>query len=739
MSNKINHNLIINGMHCAACSSAVERAVKKLDNVQDVSVNLLTKKAVVVGNAKLNIAHVKQAIIKAGFEVIDANVNIQQLNQSNKYTVISALFFATILMYIGMAFVHAWPLPNIFSKNTQDYQFYASIQLPLSIIVMIICNKFYVNGFKNLVLLSPNMDSLISIGTMSAFLYSCYNLYIGITKNDFLILQDLYFTSVGVILGLVTLGKYIEDKGKRGASSALQKLSQLVPFKAIVLQNNNQVEIDTANLQIGDVVLVKPGSVVPVDGILLSDNALLNESLLTGESLPVEKNKNDEVIAGSFNSSNAFTFSVTKLQHNTFIAKLIQLVETAQLQKPNIVKLADNITKIFVPTVIAIATLSFIIWMLVGAELGFALKIFVAILVIACPCALGLATPSAIMVATSVAASKGVVIKGGLVLEALSKINVIALDKTGTITKGMPTVSSIITANNCSANLLIEITASLESLSNHPIAHAIVEYAKANNIAYNNATNFVNYSGKGLTATYNNKTAIIGKKLIIENNIPIPSNLLNTQQELTKQGKIVVFVAYNNSVIGLISIADDIKDSSVTAFKGFNLLNLKTVMLTGDNYNTANYIASKVGVKSFIANMLPADKTQAIENYQTNGQSVAMVGDGINDAAALSKANVGIAIGSGADIAIESADVVLVNNNLLDVFYLVNLSKLTFKTIKQNLLWAFLYNIIGIPIAAGALYYFTEWTLSPIFASFAMSASSISVLLNAFKLKYYLS
>lgn len=743
----------IDGMTCAACAKAVERVVKKLDGVESISVNIATDKANIDYNpSKVKLSQIKAAIEKAGYKPIEevrdkVDVDEDKLRKEKEMKslfvkFIVAIVFAVPLFYIAMGPmiikpIGPWPLPEIINPMTNTLN-YALIQLVLVIPVMIAGYKFYINGFKALFSLSPNMDSLVAIGTLAAFLYSLYTtIQIANGQIQGMHHHQLYYESAGIIIALILLGKYLESKSKGKTSEAIKKLMGLQPKTAIVLVDGKEVETPIEEVEIGDIILVKPGTKIPVDGVVIEGYTSVDESMLTGESIPVEKNVGSRVTGASINKNGVIRFKAEKIGGDTALAQIIKLVEDAQGTKAPIAKLADTVSGYFVPIVIAIAVVASLLWFLVGGkDIVFVLTIFISVLVIACPCALGLATPTAIMVGTGKGAENGILIKGGEALESAHKVNTVIFDKTGTITEGKPKVTDIV-LNNVEEEYLIKIASSAEKGSEHPLGEAIVKYGEEENIKLEKVDDFKAIPGAGIQVIINNENILLGnKKLMNDNNIVLEA-LEEKSNVLASQGKTPMYIAVDGKLAGIIAVADVVKESSKKAIEILHDMGIKVAMVTGDNVKTANAIATQVGIDMVLAEVLPEDKSKEVEKLQNQGKFVAMVGDGINDAPALAKADIGIAIGSGTDVAIESADIVLMKSDLMDVPTAIKLSHETIKNIKQNLFWAFGYNTIGIPVAAGLLYVFGGPLLNPMIAAAAMSLSSVSVVSNALRLKNF--
>ena len=733
----------IGGMSCVGCANGIEKELIKNDGIEKIEVNFSTEKAKIVYNDNIRLSAIKNKIEDMGFKILEENVEEKEsFKEKEIKTMIIKLIFSSIfgipLLFIAMA-----PMikgldklvPNIINMNINPLN-YAIIQLILTIPIIIIGHKFYTTGFKLFFKGRPNMDSLIAISTTAAFLYSLYNT-INIIYGNIHLVHSLYYETVGMIIVLILLGKYLETISKSKTSDAIKKLMGLVPKYAIVLNNGKEEKVLIDEVLVGDIVITKPGEKIAVDGIVIEGETYIDESMLTGESIPVKKLKDSQVFAGSINKNGYIKFKVTKTSKNTTLANIIKIVEDAQTTKAPIAKIADIVSGYFVPIVCIIAFVTSLLWFILSKDLEFALKIFVSVLVIACPCALGLATPTAIMVGTGKGAENGILIKSGEALETAYKLDTIILDKTGTITEGKPIVTDII-CNNIEKDELLRIVASAEKMSEHPLGDAIVKEALKENIdLYENIEEFEAKIGFGIKAKVNNKSVFIGNKKLLDSfNI----NLLDMEKkfiDLANQGKTPIYIALDNEIKGIIAVADPIKENSKEAIEKLSNMGLDIFMITGDNKKTADAIANQLNIKNVFAEVLPIDKANYVENLKNSGKKVAMVGDGINDAPALAKSDLGIAIGSGTDIAIESADIVLIKNDLNGVCSAIKLSKKTIVNIKQNLFWAFIYNIIGIPVACGVLYIFGGPLLNPMIGAMAMSLSSLSVLLNALRLRNF--
>lgn len=733
--------LKIEGMTCAACSRAVERVSKKLDGVVEANVNLASEKLnITYEPSKVKVSDIKKAIEKAGYKALDDEITIdkdkekkeQHIKEMWRRFIISAVFTVPLLI-ITMGHMAGLKLPDIIHPKVNPLNF-ALIQLILVTPVMIVGYKFFTVGFKTLIKRNPNMDSLIAIGSSASFLYGLFAIYqISIGKVHYT--HDLYFESAATILTLITLGKYLETVTKGKTSEAIKKLMGLAPKTATIIRNGKEEVISIDEVEVGDIVLVKPGEKIPVDGEVVEGITSVDESMLTGESIPVEKVKGDNVIGASINKNGSIKYRATKVGKDTALAQIIKLVEEAQGSKAPIAKMADIISGYFVPIVITLSIISSLAWRVSGESWVFSLTIFISVLVIACPCALGLATPTAIMVGTGKGAEYGVLIKSGAALETAHRIQTVVFDKTGTITEGKPKVTDIITVQGTSEEDLLLIAASAEKASEHPLGEAIVKKAEDEKLDLKKVNFFKAIPGHGIEVKIDNKKILLGnKKLIVENNILL-EDLEEKSIELANEGKTPMYIASDGKIMGIIGVADTVKESSQKAIEKLHAMGIEVAMITGDNQKTAEAIAKQVGIDTVIAEVLPEDKASEVKKLQDKGRKVAMVGDGINDAPALVQADVGMAIGSGTDVAIESADIVLVRNDLMDVATAIQLSKKTIKNIKENLFWAFAYNTIGIPVAMGILHIFGGPLLNPMIAAGAMSFSSVSVLLNALRLK----
>ena len=732
------------GMTCAACSARIEKVLRKQQGVEDATVNYATEKGqITFDKTQTDFPTLQQAVNKIGYTLtsIETQEQTKRFQLSLKQKFILATIFCIPLFYIAMAPMVPWitlPFPSFLVAEYYPLR-YALIELFLALPIMLIGYRFYIVGFKSLFQGSPNMDSLIAIGTTAALTYSLYATY-EIWGGNAHAVHNLYYESVGVIITLILLGKSLEERSKGKTSDAIKKLMNLAPKKAIVIENGKEVEVLVETVKKGQTILVRPGEKIPVDGVIIKGQTSIDESMLTGESLPVEKNINDKVFAASINNNGIIQFTATGIGDETVLAQIIKLVEDAQNNKAPIAKMADVVSGYFVPIVCVIALIAGMGWFLYTRDVAFSLRIFISVLVIACPCALGLATPTAIMVGTGKGAELGILIKGGDALETTHKINRIVLDKTGTITIGKPQLTDLIIFDeSITKEELLQYTASLEKNSEHPLSIAIIQEAQKQKITFSEVTDYQTLPGFGISGKLHEKTLFVGNQKLMEKAKIDITNATDQIEKYTNMGKTPMYIADNTHLLGIICVSDVIKDSSVKAIKTLQNMGIAVTMLTGDNKATATAIAKQVGITDVIAEVLPEDKANAIKQLQQQDTQaiVGMVGDGINDAPALAQADIGFAIGSGTDVAIESADIVLMHDNLQDVAIAIQLSNSTIKNIKQNLFWAFGYNSIGIPIAAGLLYIIGGPLMNPMFAAGAMAFSSISVLTNALRLRYF--
>ena len=749
----------ITGMSCAACSSRVEKSVSALPGMQACAVNLLKNSMVVqYDSAVLDSTQIIQAVEKAGYgasrqDKADKQAagqsrtasadNAKKAYQAMKRRVIWSFVFTVPLFYISMGHMMGWPLPGFF-LGTENAMIYAMTQFLLVLPVVFINAKYFRTGFKTLLQRSPNMDSLIALGTGASLAYGIYALYkiaFGLGHGDLAMVQqfthDLYFEGAGTILTLITLGKFFEARAKGKTSDAINKLLNLAPKTATVIRDGAERVIPAEEVEKGDVLIVKAGESVPVDGVLLEGTASVDESAITGESIPVDKQAGDKVIGAALNKSGYFKMQATRVGEETALSQIIRLVDDATSSKAPIAKMADKVAGVFVPIVIGIALVAAVVWLICGATFEFALTIAVSVLVVSCPCALGLATPTAIMVGTGRGAANGILIKSAEALETTHSVQTVVMDKTGTITQGHPVVTDWISQNGITAEQLLQTAASLENLSEHPLAVAIVEEARRREIAFLPVEGFEQIPGQGIKGVINGVECLAGNRNMMRA-FSVPDDAMEELQDrMAEEGKTPLFFAAGGKLIGMIAVADVVKPTSREAIQELKHMGIEVVMLTGDHQKTAEAIRQQVGVDRVIAEVLPQDKEREIRKIQESGRKVAMVGDGINDAPALARADVGIAIGAGTDVAMESADIVLMKNDLLDVAGAIELSKATIRNIKENLFWAFCYNVIGIPIAAGCFYAAFGLKMSPMVAALAMSFSSVFVVGNALRLRFF--
>ena len=742
MSEKKEYKL--SGMTCAACAMTIEIAVKDLETVEDVSVNLATERLSLLPKAGFDSQQVLAAVAEAGYQAEEkgkdrpsdvseeAEIKAQKL-QKKKQELLILLITALPLLYISMGSMVGLPLPSFLDHMAHPLVFVLS-QLLLTLPAVWIGRGFYQRGFRNLIKRHPNMDSLIAVGTSAAFFYSLYSVS-QVFLGHHAFVHQLYFESVAVIIALVLLGKYLESSAKGRTSQAIQSLLELVPSQATVIRYGEAVTIDTGDIRVGDIIRIKPGERMPVDGLVIEGQTFVDESMMTGESVPIEKKVGDTITSATINQNGSIDYQATRVGSDTTLAQIVRLVEEAQGSKAPIAALADKISLYFVPIVLSLATLSALGWyFLAGESLSFSLSIFIAVLVIACPCALGLATPTAIMVGTGKGAENGILIKSGQALEAAYQLGTIVLDKTGTITVGKPSLTDLLPLSDFSRSDLLQLIASAEQHSEHPLAQAILEAAEEEELDLLPVSHFEAIVGRGLSAQVEGKHLLVGNESLMKEKNIDSSAFQEQLLELSKEGKTAMFVAIDGQLTGILAVADEMKSSSLKAVQELQSMGLEVTMLTGDREETATAIAQKAGIQKVIAGVLPDGKATAIKNLQESGKKLAMVGDGINDAPALVQADVGIAIGSGADVAIESADVVLMHSDLQDVVKAIKLSQATIRNIKENLFWAFAYNTLGIPIAMGLLHLFGGPLLNPMLAGLAMSLSSVSVVVNALRL-----
>lgn len=721
----------ISGMTCAACASRVERFVKKLDGVSDASVNFAAE-TLTVEYEKISAKEIEAAVVKAGYAFADKNVK-QKMSHEKVMLIrlILSAVFALPLLVICMGHMVGMPLPAVIDPHHNAMN-YALIQLILTVPVMIIGWKFYYDGFRNLFHLSPNMDSLIALGSGAAFVYSMFMMY-KITQgmNN----AHLYFESCATILALITMGKYLEARSRSKTDESVKKLMNLAPKTAFVMRGDKELEVALSQVKVGDIVVSRAGESFAVDGEIIEGTAVVDESMLTGESVPISKKVGDKVVGATLNKNGFVKYRSEKVGDDTALARIIKFVEEAQGSKAPIARLADIIAAYFVPTVLALAVLACVGWAIAGKDAEFCVTILISVLVIACPCALGLATPTAIMVGTGKGAENGILIKGGQPLEQACKVTTVVFDKTGTLTAGKPSLTDVV-PYRIEESEFIRLIASGEAASGHPLSEAVMEYATKIGVELAEATDYTNLDGRGISVTVDGKQLLIGNmRLMKEKRIGVPMKLLVDSQKLADGGKTPMYVAADGVFVGMIAAADTINRESIEAVAQLKEMGIKTVMLTGDNELTAKNVADELGIDICIAEVLPEEKAMHIKKLQDAGEVVAMAGDGINDAVALTQADVGIAVGQGTDVAIECADIVLIKDDLRDVCKAIRLSKATIRNIKQNLFWTFGYNSLGIPIAMGLLYIFGGPLLNPMIGAAAMSLSSVSVVSNALRLK----
>ncbi len=750
----------VTGMTCSACSAHVEKAVCKLSGVEKAAVSLLTNgmtvaydptqtgpeeiiRAVEAGGYGASLLSGKSSGTKPRADVPDPNAMMAAEAKAMKRRLIGSFVFMLPLFYLSMGHMMGWPLPSVFLGH-QNAVIFAFTQFLLCLPILFLNLGYFTRGFKNLWRRTPNMDSLIAIGSSAAVVYGIYAIYKigwGMGHGDMDLVHtysmDLYFETSGMILALITLGKFLETRSKGKTSEAITKLINLAPKTARVRRGEQELEIPVEEVQIGEIVLVKPGESIPVDGVVVEGHSSVDESALTGESIPVEKHPGDTVTGAGINKSGAFSFRATRVGEDTALSQIIRLVEEAASSKAPISKLADQVSAVFVPIVIAIAVLATVVWLFMGQSFEFAMSIGISVLVISCPCALGLATPTAIMVGTGRGAEYGVLFKSAEALEIAHQVDAVVLDKTGTITQGRPRVTDVITVGAMGEAELLQLAASMEKPSEHPLADAIVEEGERRGLTLLNPEQFEAVSGRGIVAKLEGKSYLAGNRRMMEEAGLSLGPLAQLGEELAAQGKTPLYFAATDRLLGAVAVADVIKPTSPQAVQELEKMGIEVVMLTGDNARTAEAIQKQAGISRVVAEVLPQDKEQEIRRLQAEGKKVAMVGDGINDAPALARADVGIAIGAGTDVAIESADVVLMKSDLMDAVTAVKLSKSVIRNVKQNLFWALCYNSIGIPLAAGVLFPLLQWKLNPMFGAAAMSLSSVCVVTNALRLKLF--
>lgn len=741
----------ITGMSCAACSARVEKAVSCVEGVTSCSVNLLTNSMIVEGSAQADA--IISAVYNAGYgaskdgqkteKSATGDISGEHEIKNMKRRLIWSVGFLIVLMYFSMGqMLFGIEYPWIFRHNPLAV---GIMQMLLSAVVMVINQKFFISAYKSTIHRAPNMDVLVSMGSLAAFVYSTYALFAmtgaylkGDLASAHIYMHELYFESAAMILTLITVGKMLEAYSKGKTTNAIKSLMELAPKTATVVRDGKELVIPAGEVMVGDVFLVRPGMSIPADGVVIEGESAVNESALTGESLPVDKSAGDRVSAATVNQSGFLKCRAVNVGNDTALSKIIQMVSDAAATKAPIAKIADKVSAVFVPTVIILSVITVIIWLLLKESFGFALARGICVLVISCPCALGLATPVAIMVGSGVGAKCGILYKTSAALEHTGRIKIVALDKTGTITKGEPTVTDIIAMDGVSEKELLKVAASLEKNSEHPLARAVSFECKKRNISPDNVTDFSALPGSGVKGKVNDKVLLGGNLKLMSEHLSVSNDLMKKVQKLSEEGKTPLIFAENNKILGIIAVADVIREDSFQAIKELKSIGIRTVMITGDNKRTAHAIARQTGIDEVISDVLPDGKEATIRTLMKSGET-AMVGDGINDAPALTSADVGIAIGAGTDIAVESADIVLTGSSLLGVAAAIKLSRATLKNIKENLFWAFFYNVIGIPLAAGVWIPITGWRLSPMFGAAAMSLSSFCVITNALRLNFFKS
>ena len=742
----------VTGMSCAACSSRVEKAVSRVPGVTSCSVSLLTNSMGVEGNASSH--DIIQAVEQAGYGASLKGAGKEQVSMSEaeealadhetpvlRRRLIASVGFLLILMYFSMGhMMWGWPLPAWFNDN---HIAMGLVQMLLAGIIMVINQKFFISGFKSLWHRAPNMDTLVALGSMASFVWSVYALFAmtraqvdGDSAAVMNYMMEFYFESAAMILTLITVGKMLEARSKGRTTDALKSLMKLAPKTAVVLRNGQETTVPIEQVHKGDLFVVRPGESIPVDGVIVEGDSAVNESSLTGESIPVDKSAGDLVSAATVNQSGFIKCEATRVGEDTTLSQIIKMVSDAAATKAPIAKIADRVSGVFVPTVITIAIITTLIWLLTGHEFGYSLARGISVLVISCPCALGLATPVAIMVGNGMGARNGILFKTAVSLEETGKVQIVALDKTGTITSGQPEVTDLLPADDISEQELLSLALALEKKSEHPLAGAVLKYAAERQLTAPEVSDFHALPGNGLCAVLNNETLIGGSMKFVSSQVTVPAALLQKSEKLAMEGKTPLIFARNQKLVGIIAVADVIKEDSPQAIRELQNMGIRVVMLTGDNERTARAIGKQAGVDDVIAGVLPDGKESVIRSLKEQGR-VAMVGDGINDAPALTRADIGIAIGAGTDIAIDAADIVLMKSRLSDVPAAVRLSRATLRNIHENLFWAFFYNIIGIPLAAGVWIPVFGWTLNPMFGAAAMSLSSFCVVTNALRLNLF--
>ena len=742
----------VTGMSCAACSSRVEKAVSRVPGVTSCSVSLLTNSMGVEGNASSH--DIIQAVEQAGYGASLKGAGKEQVSMSEaeealadhetpvlRRRLIASVGFLLVLMYFSMGhMMWGWPLPAWFNDN---HIAMGLVQMLLAGIIMVINQKFFISGFKSLWHRAPNMDTLVALGSMASFVWSVYALFAmtraqvdGDSAAVMNYMMEFYFESAAMILTLITVGKMLEARSKGKTTDALKSLMKLAPKTAVVLRNGQETTVPIEQVHKGDLFVVRPGESIPVDGVIVEGDSAVNESSLTGESIPIDKSAGDLVSAATVNQSGFIKCEATRVGEDTTLSQIIKMVSDAAATKAPIAKIADRVSGVFVPTVITIAIITTLIWLLTGHEFGYSLARGISVLVISCPCALGLATPVAIMVGNGMGARNGILFKTAVSLEEAGKVEIVALDKTGTITSGQPEVTDLLPADDISEQELLSLALALEKKSEHPLAGAVLKYAAERQLTAPEVSDFHALPGNGLCAVLNNETLIGGSMKFVSSQVTVPAALLQKSEKLAMEGKTPLIFARNQKLVGIIAVADVIKEDSPQAIRELQNMGIRVVMLTGDNERTARAIGKQAGVDDVIAGVLPDGKESVIRSLKEQGR-VAMVGDGINDAPALTRADIGIAIGAGTDIAIDAADIVLMKSRLSDVPAAVRLSRATLRNIHENLFWAFFYNIIGIPLAAGVWIPVFGWTLNPMFGAAAMSLSSFCVVTNALRLNLF--
>lgn len=745
----------VTGMSCSACSAHVEKAVSKVPGVERVQVNLLQNSMVVeYTEGAADAASIIHAVEEAGYgaSLKDQKESTRKEgNEVQKRTADEArkmkrrlgwsIVFLTVLMYVSMGHMLGWPLPKILTGH-ENMMVFALTQLFLTLPVMYLNRKYFENGFQSLIHRAPNMDTLVAMGSTAAAVYSISQLFVmawamghGDMERAHACVMNLYFEAAAMILTLVTIGKYMESRSKSRTSDAITRLVELAPKTALVLRDGVELLVPSEQVRMGETVIVKPGQAIPVDGVLLEGSGTVDESAITGESIPVEKSIGDRVTGATVNRAGYFRMKADRVGEDTTLSQIIRLVEEAGSSKAPIARLADKVSGIFVPVVMTIAAVTIAVWLLLGQSFSFALASGIAVLVISCPCALGLATPTAIMVGTGRGAEQGILIKSGESLETAHLVDTVVLDKTGTITKGQPAVTDVIPAAGVEEETLLRRAASLEKASEHPLAEAIVEYGKALSLTLTDVKEFHAVTGQGVLGMIDGEEVLAGNRRMMQEHQIHTESLENTAERLAGEGKTALYIAEGKKFLGIIAVADPVKETSAQAIRELEQMGLSVVMLTGDHERTAKAIQKQLGITRVVAEVLPQDKEREVRRLQEEGHRVAMVGDGINDAPALARADVGIAIGAGTDVAIESADIVLMKSDLMDVASAIQLSRAVIRNIRQNLFWAFFYNALGIPLAAGVFYPILGWQLNPMFGSAAMSFSSVFVVSNALRLK----